>query len=123
MKTLLKNAWLLTMDDAYTDIPNGWLLTENGRIAALGNGPAPDGADEGGARRVHRLVVPFRGAAAPAADRGQHGRRGERGEAEQDDRDAEGGRAPGGRGLGDGGEEECVHGAEAIPGGGVCQAA
>ena len=72
MKTLLKNAWLLTLDDAYTDLPDGWLLTENGCIAALGNGPAPDGADEvidcrGGLllpgfvnTHCHASMVPFR---------------------------------------------------------------
>ncbi len=72
MKTLLKNAWLLTMDDAYTDLPKGWLLTENGRIAALGSGPLPEGADEvidcrGGLllpgfvnTHCHASMVPFR---------------------------------------------------------------
>ena len=72
MKTLLKNAWLLTMDDGYTDIRNGWLLTEGSRIAALGGGPEPEGADEvidcrGGLlipgfvnTHCHASMIPFR---------------------------------------------------------------
>ena len=72
MKTLLKNAWLLTMDDGYTDIRNGWLLTEGSRIAALGGGPEPEGADEvidcGGGLLIpgfvnthcHASMIPFR---------------------------------------------------------------
>ena len=72
MKTLLKNAWLLTMDDGYKDIRNGWLLTEGSRIAALGGGPEPEGADEvidcrGGLlipgfvnTHCHASMIPFR---------------------------------------------------------------
>ena len=72
MKTLLKNAWLLTMDDGYKDIRNGWLLTEGSRIAALGGGPEPEGAAEvidccGGLlipgfvnTHCHASMIPFR---------------------------------------------------------------
>ena len=72
MKILLKNAWILTMDDSYTDIPGGWLLTDQGRIFALGSGPEPEGADEvidcrGGLllpgfvnTHCHASMIPFR---------------------------------------------------------------
>ena len=46
MKTLLKNARLLTMDEHVPDCENGWLTVEKGRITALGPGPEPEGADE-----------------------------------------------------------------------------
>lgn len=69
---LLKNAWILTMDDEYTDIPGGWLLVDQGRISALGNGPEPDDADQvidcrGGLllpgfvnTHCHASMIPFR---------------------------------------------------------------
>ncbi len=72
MKTLLKNALVLTMDDAYTQYSPGWLLIEDGWIAALGDGAAPDAADEtidcGGGILVpgfvnvhcHASMIPFR---------------------------------------------------------------
>ena len=72
MKILLKNAWILTMDDGYRDIPGGWLLTDDGRIAALGSGDAPEGAEEeidcGGGLLIpgfvnthcHASMIPFR---------------------------------------------------------------
>ena len=41
MSILLKNARILTMDDQYTEIPSGWLLTEGNQIAGLGAGEAP----------------------------------------------------------------------------------
>lgn len=72
MSILLKNAWLLTMDDEYSDIPNGWILTEKGRIAALGSGQPPEQADRvidcGGGlllpgfvnTHCHAAMIPFR---------------------------------------------------------------
>lgn len=45
MKTLLTNAWILTVDAAMTEYQNGWLLVEDGKITALGDGPPPE-ADE-----------------------------------------------------------------------------
>ena len=42
MKTLLKNAHVLTMDDRYTEYEKGWVLTEGSRILSLGNGPCPE---------------------------------------------------------------------------------
>ncbi|MBR5111226.1 MAG: amidohydrolase [Clostridia bacterium] len=71
MKTLLKNARILTMDDHFTEYPSGWLLTEGGTIAALGEGTAPE-ADEmidcGGGillpgfvnLHCHASMIPFR---------------------------------------------------------------
>ena len=72
MKTLLKNALILTMDDAYTQYSPGWLLTEDGSIAALGDGSEPEAADEtvdcGGGILLpgfvnvhcHASMIPFR---------------------------------------------------------------
>ena len=72
MKTLLKNARLLTMDEHVPDCENGWLTVEKGRITALGPGPEPEGADEivdcrGGLllpgfvnTHCHAAMVPFR---------------------------------------------------------------
>ncbi len=72
MKILLKNARILTMDDDRRDIPGGWLLTDGSRIAALGSGPEPEGADEkidcrGGLltpgfvnTHCHASMIPFR---------------------------------------------------------------
>ena len=41
MKILLKNAHVLTMDDAYTEYENGYVLTEGDRILAVGSGQLP----------------------------------------------------------------------------------
>ena len=72
MKTLLKNAWVLPMDDEFPDMRSGWVLTENSRIASLGAGPAPRDADEvidcrGGLlipgfvnTHCHASMIPFR---------------------------------------------------------------
>ena len=72
MKTLLTNARVLTMDDAYTQYASGWLLQEDGWIAALGEGDAPGDADEtidcGGGillpgfvnTHCHASMIPFR---------------------------------------------------------------
>ena len=43
MTTLLENAYVLTMDDAFTAYPRGWVLVRGGRIAALGEGAYPGG--------------------------------------------------------------------------------
>ena len=71
MSILLKHAWLLTMDEAAPEIRDGWILTENGRISALGSGREPE-ADEvidchGGLllpgfvnTHCHASMVPFR---------------------------------------------------------------
>jgi 5-methylthioadenosine/S-adenosylhomocysteine deaminase len=42
MKTLLTNAWLITVDAAMTEYRHGWLLIENGMIIGLGDSPVPD---------------------------------------------------------------------------------
>jgi len=41
-KTLFTNAWILTLDDAFTEHNPGWLLVEDDRIAALGSGEPPE---------------------------------------------------------------------------------
>lgn len=38
MTTLFEHAWILTMDDAFTEHRDGWLLVQGGAIAALGDG-------------------------------------------------------------------------------------
>ncbi|HYK07419.1 MAG TPA: 8-oxoguanine deaminase [Gaiellaceae bacterium] len=45
MKSLLTDAHVLTMDDAETEHEDGWILVEDGFVAAVGTGPEPD-ADE-----------------------------------------------------------------------------
>jgi cytosine/adenosine deaminase-related metal-dependent hydrolase len=40
------NAWLVTGDDAATEHEQGWLRIEDGLVAELGAGPAPDGAED-----------------------------------------------------------------------------
>lgn len=42
MKTLLTNAWIITVDIAMTEYRCGWLLIEDGKIAGLGDGSPPD---------------------------------------------------------------------------------
>ncbi len=42
MKTLLTNAWILTIDAAMTEHRRGWLLVEDGKITGLGDGLPPD---------------------------------------------------------------------------------
>jgi cytosine/adenosine deaminase-related metal-dependent hydrolase len=44
-KTLLERGWIVTMDDAGTEHPDGWLLLSGGAIEAVGSGTPPD-ADE-----------------------------------------------------------------------------
>jgi cytosine/adenosine deaminase-related metal-dependent hydrolase len=45
MKSLLADAYVLTMDDAGTELERGWILVEEGVIAAVGDGDEP-AADE-----------------------------------------------------------------------------
>jgi cytosine/adenosine deaminase-related metal-dependent hydrolase len=44
-KTLLQGAWVVTMDDAGTEYPDGWVLLSGGAVDAVGSGAPPD-ADE-----------------------------------------------------------------------------
>jgi cytosine/adenosine deaminase-related metal-dependent hydrolase len=47
---ILGNCWLVTMDDADTEHPNGWISIEDGLVSEIGSGPAPAGAENlGGA--------------------------------------------------------------------------
>jgi cytosine/adenosine deaminase-related metal-dependent hydrolase len=41
VSTLYANAWVVTMDDAGTEHPVGWVLTEGATVAALGAGDEP----------------------------------------------------------------------------------
>jgi cytosine/adenosine deaminase-related metal-dependent hydrolase len=59
MRTLFANAHIVTMDDAGTEIPNGWLLVDNGFVEEVGSGnPPPAEAYEnvGGALLTPGLV-------------------------------------------------------------------
>lgn len=42
MKTLLTNAWVLTMDAAMREHRRGWVLIENGKITGIADGNPPD---------------------------------------------------------------------------------
>jgi len=42
MKTLLTNAWVLTMDAAMREHRRGWVLIENGKITGIADGDPPD---------------------------------------------------------------------------------
>jgi cytosine/adenosine deaminase-related metal-dependent hydrolase len=46
MRTLYANGWVVTMDDAGTEHPQGWVLVEDGTIHSVGTGPEPDGSDD-----------------------------------------------------------------------------
>ena len=37
-KTVFEHAWILTMDEGFTQIRDGWLLVEGRNIAAMGEG-------------------------------------------------------------------------------------
>src|SRR5438105_2723926 len=52
MATLLRNGWIVTMDDAGGEHPDGWVLVRDGAVEAVGGG-APAAADQ---------VVDLRGA-------------------------------------------------------------
>jgi cytosine/adenosine deaminase-related metal-dependent hydrolase len=41
VRTLYRNGWIVTMDDAGTEHPGGWLLVEEGRVVACGDNDAP----------------------------------------------------------------------------------
>jgi 8-oxoguanine deaminase len=42
MRTLYANGWVVTMDDAATEHPQGWVLVEEGVIVSVGAGAEPD---------------------------------------------------------------------------------
>lgn len=82
MRTVFRHAWILTMDEAYTEYRDGWLMTEGTQIAALGAEPWPETeADEvidcqGGIllpgfvnTHCHASMVPFRTLGDDCADR------------------------------------------------------
>lgn len=47
---ILANCWLVTMDDGGTEHRQGWIRIEDGLVAEVGEGAAPDGAEDlGGA--------------------------------------------------------------------------
>jgi len=45
MSTLYANGWVVTCDEAGTELPAGWVMVENSLVAAVGDGAEPD-ADE-----------------------------------------------------------------------------
>jgi cytosine/adenosine deaminase-related metal-dependent hydrolase len=45
MTTLFANGWIVTMDDAGTEHPSGWVLVDGAAVAAVGGGEEPE-ADE-----------------------------------------------------------------------------
>jgi cytosine/adenosine deaminase-related metal-dependent hydrolase len=45
MSTLFRGGWIVVMDDAGTEHPDGWLLVEDGLVAAVGGGLAPAAGD------------------------------------------------------------------------------
>ena len=49
---ILGNCWLVTMDDAGTEHRSGWIRIEDGLVAEVGEGSAPDGADD-----LHGAIV------------------------------------------------------------------
>ena len=71
-KTVFEHAWILTMDDDFTQIRDGWLLVDGRNIAAMGEGLYPGECDEridarGGIllpgfvnTHCHASMVPFR---------------------------------------------------------------
>lgn len=81
MRTLFEHAWILTMDDAYTEYRDGWLLTDGHHIAVMGDGPCAEAADarvdlRGGIlfpgfvnTHCHASMVPFRTMGDDCADR------------------------------------------------------
>ena len=62
MKTLIHSARLLApMDDARRRLPDGWLLIDGARIAALGAGPPPAEVAGPATRRIDatgKVVLP-----------------------------------------------------------------
>jgi len=54
---ILENGWIVTMDDAGTEHPRGWLRIEDGLVAGVGGGDPPErGEDLGGAVVTPGLV-------------------------------------------------------------------
>ena len=59
MRRLLRDAWVVTMDDAGAEHPGGWVLVEEGLIVACGSGEPPEAGetiDLGGALVTPGLV-------------------------------------------------------------------
>ena len=50
---ILGNAWIVTMDDAGTEHEHGWIRIEDGLVAEVGAGDAPDGRRGPGRRGRH----------------------------------------------------------------------
>jgi len=46
MQSLYANGWVVTMDDAATEHPHGWVLVEEGVIVSIGGGAEPAGRDD-----------------------------------------------------------------------------
>ena len=63
---ILGNCWVVTMDDAGTEHERGWLRIEDGLIAEIGAGEAPDGRR--GSRRRGRHARPRQHAPPPLPD-------------------------------------------------------
>ena len=58
-RTLYRNGWIVTMDDAGSEHRDGWVLVDGGVVSAVGEGEAPDAAetvDLGGAVVTPGLV-------------------------------------------------------------------
>src|SRR5262252_7176095 len=51
MRTLYANAWVVTMDDAGTEHPSGWVLVDGSEIVAVGDGEEP-GERQSGYHRI-----------------------------------------------------------------------
>jgi 8-oxoguanine deaminase len=59
MRKLYANGWIVTMDDAGSEHPHGWVLVEDGAVVEVGSGSEPDAAerdDLGGAVVTPGLV-------------------------------------------------------------------
>jgi cytosine/adenosine deaminase-related metal-dependent hydrolase len=59
MRTLYANGWIVTMDDAGSEHPQGWVLVEDGVVVEIGPGDGPEAADRvelGGALVTPGLV-------------------------------------------------------------------
>lgn len=81
MKRVFEHAWILTMDDDFTQIRDGWLLVDGKNIAAMGEGVYPGECGEridarGGIllpgfvnTHCHASMVPFRTMGDDCADR------------------------------------------------------
>lgn len=57
MSLLLENGWVCTVDDAGTELPDGWVLVRDGLVETVG-GDAPAhlvNADESEIAREHRV--------------------------------------------------------------------